>query len=153
MKRGKGKFCFMKQAHDKFQCEWLEYLGGSQNHQIDMTHPSPSRLKLLLFISSWSGTLTSTLSPLAEKCWHFLLEKLKCALFSKACIFVMVLFTVVVLRARWNHVCAQDNVVYSGQEVRMLVSVCYETLLHQSWVTDSLCCNLKILRVWEILEG
>lgn len=154
MKCGKGKFCFMKQAHYKFQCEWLEYLGGGQNHQIDMTHPSPSRLKLLLIISSWSGILTSTLSPLAEKCWHFLLEKLKCMLFSKGCIFMMIsLFIVVTLRARWNHTCAQDN-VYSRQEIWVLVSMCYEALLHQSWVTDSLCCNLKkIVRVWEILEG
>lgn len=135
MKCGKGKFCFMKQAHDKFQCEWLECLGGSQNHQIDMTHPSPSRLKLLLFISSRSGTLTSTLSPLAEKCWHFILEKLKCKLFPKTCILMVILLIVVILGVEGNHICAQDNVVYSGQEVCVLVSVCYEALLNRRWMT------------------
>lgn len=89
-------------------------------------------------------------------CWKmlaFFIEKTEITLFSRVCIFMMVLFIIVILRARWNHVCAQDNVVYSGQEVRVLVSVCYEALLHENWVTDSLCCNLKILRVWEILEG
>ena len=145
----------MKQAHYKFQCEWLEYLGGSQNHQIDMIHPSPSRLKLLLFISSRSGTLASTLGPLAEKCWHFFIGKMEMYVVFKGLHFHdgLVFFIVVILRARRNHVCAQHNVVYSGQEVRELVSMCYEALLHQSWVTDSLCCNLRILSVWEILEG